>query len=223
MTTEQILQKVHRRYEGSTDYPESGDSDYDLRLALLGDGVEAWADENYPWVELYVTLADAATGDKTTDGTAVIDCPTDFLRPATMLKIGNTYYSFQRKEKTINTLRQDSSAYYFTVVGSPGSKDIHVNPTPESGLTISYGYIKSATRPTTGSDIPQVPRPDYLTYYILAALYEQDYRNDMVNFYEQKMQEELQKMVIDHVSKPADHVNAIANIGNRLYGTGFGV
>ena len=45
----------------------------------------------------------------------------------------------------------------------------------------------------------------------------------MVNFYEQKMQEELQKMVIDHVSKPADHINAIANIGNRLYGTGFGI
>lgn len=222
MTVDQILQKVHRRYEGSVDYPVSGDDDYDLRLALLGDGVESWADEPQNWKELYTPVS-TSDGDKTTDGTSTIDCPTNFLRPATMLQISNTYYTFQRKELTINTLRNDSGAYFFTVVGTPGAYDIQVNPTPATGLTITYDYIKTATRPTTGSEIPQVPNPNFLVYYILAALYEQDNRNDLVNFYEQKMAQEINKMVINHVRKPADHPNQILSIGNRLYGNGFGV
>lgn len=222
-TVDQVLQEVHRRYEGSVDYPVSGDDDYDLRLALCGDGTEAWASEPYNWTALYVDLADAGSGDTTTDGTAIIDCPTNYLRPATMIKIGTKYYTFQRKDSTFNSLRTDSTTPFFTVTGDYGSMDITVNPTPETGLAVSYGYIKAPTRPTAGTDTVIVPRHKFLVYYILAALYEQDFRNDMVTFYEGKQSEEIARMTIDHVRKPADHPLQMIDIGNRLHGSGFGV
>jgi hypothetical protein len=229
MTITSILNQVHEVYEGSTDYPVAGEDDFDLRLALLVGGIRQWADEPVNWRELYTTLSDqgsgTGTGTKvTTAGTTSYATPTNFVRPSSYVKVGDAYYGFSRLDTTTNTQRLDANSPYFTISGTPQAYKIGINPAPaESDLTIAYPYYREPTIPTLGTQTPEVPRPLYLVYHVLARLYEQDNRNDLVSFYESKQDEQRQLMVVENLKKPADHPNTIPDIGNRLYGSGFGL
>lgn len=226
MTVTQILNQAYSIYEGSTDYPVAGDEDFDLMLAFLQGGIRQWASEPHNWRELYTTLVDADPDDGaviTVVGQTEYDAPDNFVRPSSFFKVGSSYYAFLNPDKTTNTKRVDTSTPYFTIKGVPGAYKIVLNPTPTEAQTIAYDYYKEPTIPTTGSQTPEVPRPLYLVYHTLARLYEQDNRNDLVSFYESKQDEQLQLMVVENIKKPADHFQQIPDVGNRLYGSGFGV
>ena len=67
MTQDEALQQIHILLEKDTDYPTSGSEDYTVRQALLANAVRVWAyEEGVTWNELFVDLADASDGDKTT-------------------------------------------------------------------------------------------------------------------------------------------------------------
>lgn len=199
MTTTQILQRIHEKYEGSVDYPVADTDDYDVRLALANQRIESWQDELTNWKELFTNVQDASDGDKTTvDNTTEYDCPTNFLRISSYVKINDIYYEMLDQDKVLETQRTDPSKRYFYLTGSPGSYKINLSHDPDGAYPIYYSYYKSATLLTTGSSVPEMSRPQFIINGVLADLYEQDNRNDMVELYTNKADESMEQMVIQN-------------------------
>lgn len=222
----EIQQIVHRLYEGSTDYPTSTESDYLLRRGYMNDAIRAWAFErSIKWRELYTNLSDASDGDKTTtSGDSILDAPTDFIEISSFLKIGDLYYTYMPNDKVLNALKQDSSKRFFYITGNgSGGYKINVNPAITStGDTITYSYYKLPTLITATTDKPEMSKPYFCVYYTLARLHEQDLRNDLVTFYEDKAQKLLDEMVISNEIMPPMHKDNLNDLGYLVNGDGFG-
>ncbi len=202
MTTTQILNKIHEKYEGSTDYPTEGD-DFDVRLALVNQRIEDWQDENVNWRELYANSQAAVTGDITTvSGTLDYDCPDTFLKISSFIKINDIEYEYMDQDKVLEDQTYPSGKRYFYITGGYGSYVINLSHDPEGAYPIYYMYYKEATLMTTGANIPEMSRPKYIINGVLADLYEQDNRNDMVELYTNKADEAMEQMIIANEMNP---------------------
>lgn len=221
MTLTQIQQRIHQLYEGSTDYPDSDSDDYALRLGLINQAEQVWETEEVDWRELH------GTASTTTDGTSQIDAETDFIQPLGQLVItestGDVYYPFKRTRDAQRILANNSSEKFYYVTGTPGAYKINVNPTPSTGLTVTYPYKKSVTQVSSGSDIPQMSRPLYVVYYVLSKLYELDGRNDMLTSYNNQAYDVMANMKIINEEMPAGHIDVLEDPGYELNGEAFGV
>lgn len=196
-----IQQKIHLKYEGSTDYPESGSEDYLVRLGLINDKIHDWEDEGTEWKELYKTLQTASDGDKTTvDGTLDYDCPTNFIRPSSVVYINSLKYIYLPSEKVLETQQTDPSKRFFYITGKPGTYKINLSHDPDGAYPIYYSYRGSATELASAADVPEMSRPMYIVNGVLADLYEQDNRNDMVQLYSNRADENMEQMILDQVA-----------------------
>lgn len=203
-------------YEGDVSYPTSGE-DYDLRVGLINDAIQQWAlVENVKWRELFKEQ----TG--TTDGTASINCPSDFVSMGSLLKIGTNYYSMIKPDDVKIYQLQNPSGKWFYLTGSGGNFTINVNPTPDTGLSYSFFYYKTPTALSATTDKIEMSKPMYVVYFVLAKLYELDNRNDMVGLYEQKAYDVLSEMLVENESLPPDHTSGIKdkeyNLGGWIFG-----
>ena len=67
-TTADILQAIYRIVAGDTDYPSSGEDDYDLRLGLVNDYIKEWEDEEGTlWNELWKMASFSSTSASSYD------------------------------------------------------------------------------------------------------------------------------------------------------------
>ncbi len=215
-TLEEILQTIHRMYEGDVDYPESGE-DYNLRVGFVNDAINQWAlVENVKWRELFKEK----TG--TTDGTAIITCPSDFSSMGSFLKIDGNYYEMIKPQDLMTYQANYPSDKWFYISGGAGNYQLNVNPTPDSGLSYSYFYYKTPTTLSSSADKAEMSKPMYIVYFVLAKLYELDNRNDMVQLYEQKAFDVLSEMLVENESLPPDHPSNINDKDYKLGGWGFG-
>lgn len=222
----ELQQIVHRLYEGSTDYPTSTEEDYLIRRGYMNDAIRAWAFErNIKWKELFINLSDAADGDKTTtSGDSVLDTPSNFIEISSFVKIGDVYYTFMRNDRVMNALRRSSGDRFFYVTGNAsGGYKININPAIDStGDTISYSYYKLPELIDETTDKPEMSKPYFVVYYTLARLHEQDLRNDLVTFYEDKAQNLLDEMVVSNEVAPHMHADSLEDLGYLVNGDGFG-
>lgn len=229
MTVDQILQQIHRTYELNADYPASGEDDYALRLGLVNDAITKWSQqESVLWRELYTSLSAASTGTKTTTiNVSSYATPTDFASISSFPKItsatGSLYYPFAKNDEVMNLLRDSSSKQFFYISGKPGAYKINFNPAASAtGNTISYDYYKTPAVMTSGSDVPEMSRPLYIVYDVLASLYEGDIRTDMVTKYLQLAKGVMDEMIVLNEVPPSFNSDQIDDLDYKLSGVRFG-
>lgn len=210
MTLDEILKKIHIKYEGDTSYPTVGEEDYEIRLEKVNQAIDEWAylDDTY-WTELFTNLSDAVDGDKTaTTSQTQYDAPSDFRFISSFLTItdssGNNYfYTYIRPDKVLSVQENDPSGKYFYITGKPSAYKINIL-NPIDG-TINYSYYKTPTHLSQPTDVPEMSNPLFIVYSVVADLYELDNRNDMVNKYMQLAKQALDLMVVQNETKPFYH------------------
>jgi len=163
-------------YEADSTPPTSSEEDYTVWTDLFNLAINLWEnEEGVLWKELYVKLADAADGDKTTTaGDYSYAVPTDFRFPASgYVWIGTapraTAFRVIKQEEIQLFENNGDNWCYFLLDGSP---TLEINPqvTLTTGSTIAYNYYKNASKLTTGTDTFEMGDPMFAIYYALAEL-----------------------------------------------------
>lgn len=224
-TLTQLQNIVHRIYEGNTSYPTEGSEDWDLRLGYMNDAISLWANEKgINWRQLFINLSDASTGDKTTVSTQTsYDLPDDFMWISSLVNVGGTYLQEIKHDEVMNALRNNSNSPFFYITGdSSGGNVLNINPAPTAGLTIDYSYYKEPTLLAAAANKPEMTKPYFIVYMTLARLYEQDLRNDLVTFYEDKAKNIMDEMVIENEIAPFNTSYALKDYDSDIFGGGFG-
>jgi len=181
---------INTLYEMDDTAPTSGDEDYTVWLALLNVAVNLWeTEEGVLWNELFVELADAATGDKTTDGTNSYDYPTDLVFPASAwVWVGTNPSATAYKVmdiKQVQLLKNDSGNWCYFI---DGKLEFNPNLTMNTGYTISYNYYKTATKLTTGADTFEMSDPLFAVYYALGELKKEEGDTSALQIASQKLE-----------------------------------
>lgn len=167
---------VNTLYNTSSTAPTSGEEDYTVWTSLANVAVNVWEnEEGYLWRELFVKLADAADGDKTTSaGDYSYDVPTNFRYPASAyVWIGSgtdkTAVKVIKQEEVQLYENNNELWCYFLLDGSP-TLEFNPNMNINGGYTISYNYYKYATKLTTGSSTFEMSDPMFAVYFALSEL-----------------------------------------------------
>lgn len=166
---------INSLYESDETAPDSGDADYTVWLSLLNIAVNIWEhEEGILWKELFVKLADASTGDKTTTTATTYDVPDDFKFPASgYVWLGSgtnkTPYKVIPQEQ-VQIAENDSSNWCYFLMDTTPSLEFNPNLSITSGQTINYNYYKTATKLTTGSSTFEMADPMFAIYYVVSEL-----------------------------------------------------
>lgn len=231
MTLTQAQEILHTLYQGDTDTPASTDDDYLTRTRLLNAAIGVWEFEgDGRWPELYTTLADAATGAKTTtSGDSTYDTPDDFKIMHGFVRVTDSngmqaFYPEVAIDKA-HLYANDTITKRFIVTGNPASGyTLNLLPAPSStGLTINYEYYKIASALTTGADIIEMSDPYYAVYYALSVMFENDGEGDRAVKALEQANDRLSKMRLRLMVPGAYQFNGIPDADWDLGGGVFGV
>lgn len=167
LTPTEILQKVHVRYEGNTDYPATGEEDYTVRLAYLDDSVSALERKvmdgvKFDFLRSEETLSAGGTGSD--------DLPADFLSFFTdYIKVGSTEYV--RIDKVTGNF-DEQAGYAPYVFWKEGTK---LRSLPALSGTVTYPYQRMFNRFPLGTEVTTADgEGSYYVESILAMLYLSD-------------------------------------------------
>lgn len=192
-TLDDFMEVLSALYNASSTEPESGEEDYSVWTYLANIAVNVWEnEEGMLWNELFVKLADAATGDKTTSANDTsYAVPTDFRFPASgyvWLGTGTNKTAYKViKQSDIQLQENDSGNWcYFLMDGSP-TLEFNPNLTIGASQTISYLYYKNASKLTTGSSTFEMSDPMFAVYYALAELKREEGNSGEVQLMSQKL------------------------------------
>lgn len=167
---------INTLYEGDSSVTSEGEEDYTVWTSYLNLAINLWEnEEGVLWKELFVKLADASDGDKTSSaGDWSYDCPSDFRFPASAyvwLGSGSNKYVYrviQQEEVQLYENNTDRWCYFL----QDGSPTLEFNPNlviPDS-YTISYNYYKKASQVSTGTDTFEMADPMFAVYYAVSEL-----------------------------------------------------
>lgn len=176
MTLQESLEELHVLLVKDTDYPASGEEDYDVRKALLQSAVRVWgSEEGVLWNELYTTVPAAATGDKTTvNGTASYTLPTDFRFPIGRLRLAfggtSTYYEMISGGDVQHFDNEGGTNFWYITGNAKAGRTLTIKPTPTTASTIYLEYYKDPTVPTGASSVFEMSDPQFAIYWALAEL-----------------------------------------------------
>jgi hypothetical protein len=188
-------------------------------MGLVNDAIREWAEtENVKWAQLFKTK----TG---TISLSTISCPSDFVSISSLLKIGDNYYVYKKVDDAMVVLRNNPSKKIFWITGSPQAYVINVNPTPTIGDSYTYYYYKTPTFLSTSSDVPEMSKPMFIVYWVLARLYEADGDNSKLSFYEVKANDKLNEMMIENEAPPFNNEFKFLDddLSYKLDGVSFGL
>jgi len=171
--------------------PAEGDDDYVLWTSLINMSVNLWeTEEGVLWNELFVKLADAATGDKVTSGgTNSYDCPDDFVFPASAyiwLGYGTTKSAYKVIDVKRLTLRENDTGKWCYFIN--GALEFNPNLAVPDNYTISYDYYKTATALSGGSDTFEMSDPLFAVYYVVGELKKEEGDTSALQIASQKME-----------------------------------
>lgn len=175
LNEQSIINNAYYLLEQDDSLWETDSSEYKTARGLANIAIDRWEKyDNTTWKELVVSLSDAADGDKTTDGTNSFDCPTNFVRPLSFVKIGDTTYDVIEVNKLAQHKASVGNFCYFTGNPKAGFK-LKVNPNLSiaSGLTIDYEYVKAATKFAATSDTTEMSDPYFISYFIASHMSEE--------------------------------------------------
>ncbi len=192
-TLTNAVAKLNALYEGDSTPPASGEEDFLVWTELLNSGVNLWEfEEGMLWKELFVKLADAPDGDKTTDGTNSYDCPALFRFPASgyvWLGTGTNKTAYKViPQEDITLYENDSSNWCYFLQDATPTLEFNPNLSIGSGLTISYNYYKYAAALSAGSDAFEMADPMFAVYYALSELKKEEGDTSALSIAEQKLE-----------------------------------
>jgi hypothetical protein len=187
MTAQEVLEKVHVRYEGDTSYPTSTEEDFIVRLAHLDDATDTIEQEAKQGVVYPFLVAQASI---TAGGTGTDALETDHLSFVTdYLKAGDAEYRKVSKEDG-NRYEQDGLAPY--VFWQEGT---NLRSLPALSGTVTFPYQRKLTRFTTGDETDDVDGdPKYYQEFVLAMLYLDDGDLNQYNVHANNAKDILQLM-----------------------------
>jgi len=167
--------------------PTSGDEDYTVWMNLCNIAIDLWEhEEGILWKELFVELADAADGDKTTvAGQTQYDVPTDFkFLNSGFVWVDDVPFPVIRIEDLQLYDQNTSNWCYFTKT----HLEFNPNLTVEAGGTIKYNYYKNATALTTGTDTFEMSDPMFAVYFAVSELTKEEGNAETLNIAMQKLE-----------------------------------
>lgn len=218
MTTEEVLEAIHELYEKNTDYPTSGEEDFESRLALVRASIQKWKNEmnrGTLWKELFTPYAGSTTGSATGDA------PADWFLPGGSLWIGTLEYKFMRPEKARQTMKLDPSARIYWISGNRPTLTININPAPGAGVSFDLDYYRDPFVPVTGAETDELEMSNayFAVYDVLTHLYIDDEDSTQADFYLNLANEQMASMRIANESTPFFQPNGLDNFDED----GFGV
>lgn len=234
MTLNEAVQIVYRRWQQSTDYPDSTAEDYLIIKGALNDAINKWGgtaqEDSVKWKELFTNLADASDGDKTTTAsTSQYDAPSDFVEISSFVKMTDSdsqslYYPYKKQDDVLRALKENTSEQFFYITGNSGSGyKININPAPIStGNTIAYSYYKLPTELSATTDTFEMSRPYFAVYDALASILEEE-RPDLAQTYMSRAASLMDKMLIDNEIPPFNHPYQLRDLDYTLEGSAFGL
>lgn len=179
LTENEIIDIVYSLYETDTEGWDTTSSEYLSARNYCNAAIARWEGYmNTTWNELWTKLEDAADGDDTiTAGTYAYDCPTNFKRPGSWVRTGDTpqFWTVIQPPKSGS---YDGTAEYvcwFTGNAKDGF-DLNFNPevTLTTGDTIAYEYYKTATQFTATTSTTEMSDPYFIVYYVLYRFLKND-------------------------------------------------
>lgn len=175
-TLDDFQEYVAAMYDSTSTEPESGEEDYIVRTYLANLAINVWeGEEGMLWNELFVKLADASDGDKTTSANDYsYAVPTDFRFPASgfvWLGSGTSKTPYQIiKQEDVQLYENNKDNWcYFLMDGSP-TLEFNPNLSIAGSQTISYLYYKKASKLTSGSSSFEMSDPMFAVYFALSEL-----------------------------------------------------
>ena len=185
---------INTLYEGDSTPPASGEEDYDVWTALLNAAVNIWEnEEGILWRTLFVKLADAADGDKTTSANDYsYATPSYFVFPSSgyvWLGSGTNKIAFKViKQEDVQLYENDQGNWcYFLLDGSP-TLEFNPNCQIPANYTISYNYYKSANALATGTDTFDMTDPMFAVFYALSELKKEEGDTSALSIATQKLE-----------------------------------
>ena len=187
LTPVEILQKVHIRYEGNTDYPAVGEEDHTVRVAYLDDAVSTLERETLNGVKFDFLRKSASLS---AGGTGSDNLPADFLSFLTdYIKVGSTEYV--RTDKETGNF-DDQAGYAPYVFWKEGTK---LRSLPALSGTVTYPYQRTFTRFPLGSETDEADGDgNYYIEFILAMLYLSDGDLNQYNVHANNAKDTLEAM-----------------------------
>lgn len=233
MTLTQLQSALHSLYAGDTNTPDSSSAEWTVRTALINAAINAWENEyGVFWNELYTTLTDAATGDKTVNASDLIyGAPTNFKFLAGYVETYSdsaqrTKWAVKHPEKfalkrSATVVGLDEGYVYITGNASSGYV-INFSSQPTSGDTIDYPYYKLATSLSSGSDVIEMVDPYFAVYFALSKLHEQDGEGDRAEFAMSQAMAKLDTMKTLNAQLPHYQMNQVEDSELVRTSQGFG-
>jgi len=154
---------------------------------LINMAVDLWEhEEGILWKELFVQLADAADGDKTTvAGQTEYDLPTDFkFLNSGYVWVDDTPFPVIKVEDLQLYDQNTANWCYFTT----SHLEFNPNLTVTAGGTIKYNYYKNATALSTGTDTFEMSDPMFAVYFAVAQLTKEEGNAEVLNIAMQKLE-----------------------------------
>lgn len=175
------------------------------------------SEEGVLWKELFVKLADAATGSKTTNGTTSYTCPTDFVFPASgyvWLGTGTNKTPYKViKIEEVQLVSNDKSNWCYFIQGGTPKLEFNPNLTIDTGSTINYDYYKHATKLTAGTSTFEMSDPLFAVYYALSELTKEEGNQGALTIATQKLEG----------MKTKNQMTTWFQEDNTFVGEGFGI
>jgi hypothetical protein len=218
LTEEQIIDVVYALYETDDTGWASTSDEYLAARKYCNVAINRWEHyDNTEWRELWTKLTDAADGDKTTDGTNQYDCPTNFVRPGSWVRVGTTFYTVITPEKVAKYANSQDKFCYFSGNSSAGFKlNFNANLSMSTGDTIYYEYYKSATTFTATTSKTEMADPYFIVYFVLARFIKNDGEDNMEEIRESD--EKLEQMRVTNLVGYYDLPDQIESTLNELFG-----
>lgn len=141
------------------------------------------------WKELFIELADAADGTKTTTTATSYTLPTLFKFPnSAYVWLGSgtnktPYKVIKIEDKQLYENNGENWCYF-----TPTTLEFNPNLTITSGQTISYNFYKKATAVSSGSDTFEMSDPMFAVYYALSELKKEEGDTSALSIATQKME-----------------------------------
>ena len=214
-----LITSIYKRFEKSSDTPDSLTEDYIVRLEYVNDAIGKWENEQgITWKELFKTMTGTITNGVCNDNAVTL---ADFKRPANSLFIGADEYHYIRPANFIEEQTNNPSRKIFTVLGAKGSFEISVFPVVSG--TFSMGYVKEAYKYTTGTETtPEIEMsdPEFIINDVLAQLYLDDDNGTQANVKIQVAGAKMDSMKLNNEIDPFNNNNNFPQDDNF---DGFGV
>lgn len=224
LTEADILNTVYALYETDTSNWSATDDEYLAGRKYCNIAINRWERyDNTEWRDLWTKLEDAGTGagtgDKTTDGTNQYDCPSNFIRPGSWVRVGDTFYTVVPSEKVAKLSNSWDRFCYFSGNVKDGFKlNFNKNLTMTTGDTISYEYYKSATSFTATTSTTEMSDPYFIVYFVLSRFIKNDGDDNMEEL--QEADEKLEQMRVANMSGLYDLPEQVESSLSDLEGFG---